>query len=359
MHKKISMFFISFILTLLVFISCVSCKKTEKENAEKVGVVLSGGGAKGAYEIGVWKAFEEYGITENVKAISGTSVGALNAALFVCTDTETQKEIWSKDVGYFSFMMPDMDTIFSAGKSLADMAIESQGRYGFELKEFGLKFLRKIGKGVLNYAFNDDHTSGLFDRAPLRKIMEKNISLKKINDSGVDVYATALEKKAILLQYMNNEESCLYSFLLNEQTDDKNICDILMASSALPGVYQSQTLAESVVADGITFDEEKEFVDGGFSAAGGENTPLRPLLKYKDLEKIFIVYLRHDPTLRKFNEGESSAQIIHIVPSVDLGDTFDGTINFSADKISSLIELGYKDASEVLESNGYKKNQKQ
>ena len=47
-----------------------------------LGLVLSGGGAKGAYEVGVWQALEEAGIASNITAISGTSVGAINAALF-------------------------------------------------------------------------------------------------------------------------------------------------------------------------------------------------------------------------------------------------------------------------------------
>jgi NTE family protein len=51
----------------------------------KIGLVFSGGGGKGAYEIGVWKAFKEYGIDKYVCAVSGTSVGALNAALFATT----------------------------------------------------------------------------------------------------------------------------------------------------------------------------------------------------------------------------------------------------------------------------------
>ena len=39
------------------------------------GLVLEGGGAKGAYQIGAWKALKEAGI--HIKGIAGTSVGAL------------------------------------------------------------------------------------------------------------------------------------------------------------------------------------------------------------------------------------------------------------------------------------------
>lgn len=51
-----------------------------KRTKQGVGLVLSGGGGKGAYEIGIWKALDEYGVTPNIVAISGTSVGGLNSA---------------------------------------------------------------------------------------------------------------------------------------------------------------------------------------------------------------------------------------------------------------------------------------
>ena len=50
----------------------------------KRAVVLSGGGAKGAYEIGVWKALRRLSI--NYDIVCGTSVGALNGVLMVQKD---------------------------------------------------------------------------------------------------------------------------------------------------------------------------------------------------------------------------------------------------------------------------------
>lgn len=43
----------------------------------KKAVVLSGGGAKGGYQIGVWKVLRQMGFTPDI--VVGTSVGALNA----------------------------------------------------------------------------------------------------------------------------------------------------------------------------------------------------------------------------------------------------------------------------------------
>ena len=59
----------------------------------KVGLVLSGGGGKGAYEIGCLRALRTMGISR-YDAIAGTSVGALNAALIAQGDLNAAKTIW-------------------------------------------------------------------------------------------------------------------------------------------------------------------------------------------------------------------------------------------------------------------------
>lgn len=59
-----------------------------------IGLVLEGGGGKGAYQIGVWQALREIGIEDHIKVIAGTSVGALNAALFLQGDLQRAKDLW-------------------------------------------------------------------------------------------------------------------------------------------------------------------------------------------------------------------------------------------------------------------------
>lgn len=54
----------------------------------KYALVLGGGGTRGAFEVGVWKAIREMGI--GISAVCGTSIGAINGALFVSdADAET------------------------------------------------------------------------------------------------------------------------------------------------------------------------------------------------------------------------------------------------------------------------------
>lgn len=58
----------------------------------KLGLVLSGGGSKGAYEIGVYKALRKLGKKPDI--ITGTSVGALNGVLLVQKDYYSAVKLW-------------------------------------------------------------------------------------------------------------------------------------------------------------------------------------------------------------------------------------------------------------------------
>ncbi|WP_434310754.1 patatin-like phospholipase family protein [Hominifimenecus sp. rT4P-3] len=62
--------------------------------AKEYGLVLAGGGGKGAYQIGVWKALKQCGWIERIGAVSGASIGAWNAALFASVDWEQAEYGW-------------------------------------------------------------------------------------------------------------------------------------------------------------------------------------------------------------------------------------------------------------------------
>jgi hypothetical protein len=62
-------------------------------NTVRRGLVLEGGGAKGAWQFGVLQALAESGIHFDV--VSGTSVGALNGAIWCADRLDVGKEMWS------------------------------------------------------------------------------------------------------------------------------------------------------------------------------------------------------------------------------------------------------------------------
>ncbi len=71
---------LALILTLLVCVGIGWAQKNEPDKKPKVGLVLSGGGAKGMAHIGALKVIEEAGIT--IDYIGGTSMGAIVGALY-------------------------------------------------------------------------------------------------------------------------------------------------------------------------------------------------------------------------------------------------------------------------------------
>ena len=58
----------------------------------KTALVLGGGGSRGAYEIGVWQALRELGVT--IDLVTGTSVGAINGALVAQDSFDLAVSIW-------------------------------------------------------------------------------------------------------------------------------------------------------------------------------------------------------------------------------------------------------------------------
>ena len=78
---------------------------------QKIGLVLGGGGGKGAYQIGVFKALKEFKIDKYINYLSGTSIGSLNALLFLNGDLENAINVWgnvNKEVALTKKSFKDM-----------------------------------------------------------------------------------------------------------------------------------------------------------------------------------------------------------------------------------------------------------
>lgn len=346
---------------LLALSLCTSLSAPFVSCTKDVALVLGGGGAKGAYQVGCYKALSEYGLDQRISVMSGTSVGALNAALFSCNSVEEAEEIWRTRVDYDAFLALDEASLFDFGINTVANAVD--GILSADIEN--MNFAEALGMGLygmfkgavdsaVEYFSGDKHQRGLFDRAPLEGIIADCISIEKIRESGIDVYATCVEKSS-LMDKMNAERSehAKY-FLLNEQPGDKEISDILLASSAIPGVYPSQTIPASAVYEGYVLGKDAEYIDGGSEIFGGDNTPLYTALSKKGLKTVIIIQL--DSAAQKMEL--ENYRIVNLIPSEDLGDAFEGTLNFSNEKINHLIELGYQDTIRTLEEAGFSKPKK-
>ena len=68
-----------------------------------IGLVLAGGGAKGAYEAGVFKALWELDIIRRVSVVSGTSIGTINGLMLSMNDGNVMDKSWS-NISYSRFI---------------------------------------------------------------------------------------------------------------------------------------------------------------------------------------------------------------------------------------------------------------
>jgi NTE family protein len=60
--------------------------------AIKTALILGGGGSRGSYQVGVWKALRELGI--EIDMVTGTSVGAINGISVAMNNFEQAEELW-------------------------------------------------------------------------------------------------------------------------------------------------------------------------------------------------------------------------------------------------------------------------
>jgi len=168
-------------------------------------LVLSGGGAKGVYHIGVWRALKELGV--GVDAFVGTSIGAIMAAL-LAQGLDQQLE--------------------DLGKTIT---LESILALPQEVRESGE--LRLDARAVLENRGLDTH--------PMRDLLTQHLDEARLRASGVDLGIVTVN-----LSTLKAEEIFL------DAMPAGTLADYLMASSAFPGF-------EMPVIDG------KRYVDGGLA----------------------------------------------------------------------------------------------
>ena len=262
------------------------------DNSKTYAIALEGGGAKGAYEVGVWQALEEAGIKYN--AVSGTSVGALNGAMMVMRDLEGAVRAW-KDIRL-------SDVIDLEGDQEENLHKVLNG-------EVDLHDIQELIPQALDIIRN----RGL-DVAPLRAWVHEVADEKKIKESDVEFFVSTVsltDKKGLEVK-------------VNDLPEDE-ICDMLLASAYHPS-FRMEKLGG------------KYYADGGFV----DTLPLHVLVEngYKD---IIAVRIPGHGIERRFRIPED-VNITLISTNSDLG----GVLNFDAEQSRRNMLIGYLDAKRVL-----------
>ena len=107
------------------------------DTSKEYGLVLEGGGAKGAYQIGAWKALKEAGV--KINAVAGTSVGALNGALICMDELEMAQQMWS-NLTYSQVMDVDDTRMEQLMEGEAEAILKVQ-----QANADGIRFLKEAG----------------------------------------------------------------------------------------------------------------------------------------------------------------------------------------------------------------------
>ena len=256
---------------------------------KEYGLVLEGGGAKGAYQIGVWKALHEAGV--KIKGIAGTSVGALNGSLILMGDVGNAVQLW-ENLKYSSIMNVD-DNVYEEifGKYM------KYGYYPAIIKEL----IKELSEGGV-------------DITPLRELITDNISKEVIANSNIELYIqtySVTDRKEMDIDL--------------RKVDPDLMIDLLLAASYLPNFKKNEIAG-------------KKLIDAGMFNL----LPLDSLVSkgYENIIEVRIFGIGHKKKIKIPNH----VMVYEIAPSVELG----GVLEFDGKKSKRNILIGYYDAMRFL-----------
>jgi NTE family protein len=110
------------------------------------GLVLEGGGAKGAYHVGAYKALKELNI--EIGGIAGTSIGAINGAMMVQGDYELLEKVWYSVNSYELFDIDEKAIMDLKNFNLHDVNFSYLLHQSKEIPPFSIISPDKMKKGM-------------------------------------------------------------------------------------------------------------------------------------------------------------------------------------------------------------------
>lgn len=252
------------------------------ENNNKKALVFAGGGSKGAYQIGAWKALNELG--EEFVIAAGTSIGSINAAFYVQHDFDAAFEMWNNLT---------VDSIMTNGVNL-EKSVESLFSQRDQLIPFIKNFINQKGADV----------------TPFHNKLKEYFNADSFFASDIDFVL-------VTVKYPSFAPLEVYKSDMRELGWDA--WKWLAASGACYPVFPVMNV------------NGEDYVDGGYF----DNIPVAPAFKLGAHEAV-VIDLKTD----KNHEGYiHHPRIKYIKPSRDLGPF----LNFDPDAIRFSIKMGYND----------------
>ena len=240
---------------------------------KKLGLVLPGGGARGAYQVGVLKAFLEMAQKKSkspFEIISGTSAGAINAAFLA-----SEAHMFDHSVA----SLLDVWSNFTSNKVYKTDPITM-------LKSSLHWFLTIISGGVLI-----PNPTSLLDNQPLRNLLRERIKFPDIQNN---IESSSIESLAVTSASYRSRKSCTF-FQANSNANNwqkthregkKTLINLdhLMASVALPLIFPAVRIGDEYFGDG----------------AMRQATPLSPTIRL-GAEKLMIISVKETDDRFQFN----------------------------------------------------------
>lgn len=257
-------------------------KKTFSITSDNLALILSGGGARGAYQIGVWKAMEERGLMPKVKQVYGSSVGAINGAVVVQGDLKLAERLW-KQLDY-SKVFDDFDSIVSSAQ------YKPRAIYRTIVKLF-----KEKGLNV----------------EPLKELLHEFLDEGRIRESPIDFGLVVVELNTFKPRYLRKED-----------IPEGELIDYIIGSATFP-------IFKAHYVDG------KRVIDGGLM----DNRPFSFLKNQDSIGQAICIDLT---TARHFyvkDADQKDMQVNYIKASKLLGSP----LAFDLDRINKNMALGYND----------------
>lgn len=253
----------------------------------KYGLALEGGGAKGAYQIGVVKALIDNGY--EFEAVVGTSIGALNAAMVVQDRIDDAIDLWS-NISYEKMFNVDDKKVSSALSAKIDLEI---------VKYFSSKF----GQILKNGGISTEN---------IRKILIDNVDEKKVRKSKM---------KFGLVTVCLSDKEVKQVFI--DEIPKGELIDYLMATSSLP-VFKRAKI------------DNKSYLDGGVY----DNCPVE-MLEKKGIKNVIAIRNYKRMRIRNYKNIIKKNDInLYMIEPVD---NLPGILKFDSKNTNELLRLGYFD----------------
>jgi NTE family protein len=287
-----------------------------------LGLALSAGGARGAYQIGCWKAFRELGLS--FQAVSGSSIGALNGALICQGDWNKARDLWM-ELTRSTIIKPD----FGRMGKLAAVAAADLGLLLLPLPKFRLlqyaKYVTSVAKFFSRHgSLGRLRREGLLSIGALKPLIEEHLDMALIRSSCSHLFVVVNGPPGIRRPLGEAQW-----FRLQNHSDEE-AWNILGASMSVPFVFSTVEI------------DRLQYSDGGV----GQWLPLQPLVN-AGMQRIIAVSVK--ASTKVLPETYPGCRVTVVRPRKPMGRFPVATFRFTETAVKRWIEQGYEDALRMLD----------